>query len=347
VKRIELIALFAQLGKVCSELGKGHEWKSFEIGLTNHEYEKLQYLVNRQFAYNGWFTNENVQRALLDWSNLLTVEKMSNWLLNYENIENGKKVGVIMAGNIPLVGFHDFASVVFSGNIAICKMSSDDNTLLPALLEMMVKWNPHFGEHFKLTAGKLGEIDAMIATGSNSSVQHFEQYFGHLPHVFRRNRTSVAVLNGTETMEEREALGADIFTYYGLGCRNVSHLLLPENYDIDLFFKGIFSYKDVVFNKKYGNNYDYNKAIFLMNKFNLLDNNFVLLRETEDLHSPLAMVHHHVYKSQADINAYLKAHEDSIQAIIGHDYLPFGTAQSPAWEDYADGIDTMEWLTNI
>jgi hypothetical protein len=347
VKRDELIALFVQLGKVCGELGNRNDCKSFEIGVTSEEFEKLEYIVNRQFVFNGWFTKENVERSLLDWSNLLTEVKMNNWLANYTVSENRKSVGVIMAGNIPLVGFHDLASVIFSGNVAVCKMSSEDNTLLPALLEMMVKWNPDFINHFRLTAGKIGEINALIATGSNNSVQHFEQYFGHLPHIFRRNRTSVAILTGLETFEEREALGADIFTYYGLGCRNVSHLLLPENYDIDLFFKGIFNFKDVVFNKKYGNNYDYNKAIFLMNKFNLLDNNFVLLRETEDLHSPLAMVHHHVYKSQTDIDAYLNQNKDSIQAIIGHGYLPFGTAQAPAWEDYADGIDTMDWLIKL
>lgn len=347
MKRDELIDLFVQLGKVCDALGNEKEWESFENGVTSEEYEKLQYTVNRQFVFNGWYTKENVQRALLDWSNSLTANKMNEWLSPYSFSRTPKQVGVIMAGNIPLVGFHDFASVVLSGNIAVVKMSSDDNTLLPVFLELMVKWNPDFSNHFRLTAGKIGEIEALIATGSNNSVQHFEQYFGHLPHIFRRNRTSVAILDGTESFEERQALGADIFTYFGLGCRNVSHLLLPENYDIDLFFKGIFDYKDVVYNKKYGNNYDYNKAIFLMNKFNLLDNNFVLLRETEDLHSPLAMVHHHVYKSKTEIEEYLKSNEDSIQAVIGHGYLPFGTAQSPAWEDYADGIDTMEWLTNL
>ncbi len=347
MKRDELIGLFIQLGKVCEELGRGNDWKSLEIGLTEEEYSKLQYTVNRQFVYNGWYTKENVQRALLDWSALLTEDKMKAWLNNYSFSEKPKNVGVIMAGNIPLVGFHDFASVILSGNIAVTKMSSEDSTLLPALLEIMVKWNPDFADHFRLTSGKIGNIEALIATGSNNTVQHFEQYFGHLPHIFRRNRTSVAILDGTETFEERKGLGADIFTYFGLGCRNVSHMLLPENYDIDLFFKGIYEYSEVVYNKKYGNNYDYNKAIFLMNKHKLLDNNFLLLKETEDLHSPLAMVYHHSYSSQQQIDSYLNQHKEEIQAVIGHGYLPFGSAQSPALEDYADGVDTLAWLEDL
>jgi Acyl-CoA reductase (LuxC) len=344
VKKPDLIALFAQLGKVCKHLGEGKEWESFEIGITDVEYEKLLYTLNRQFIHNGWFTKENVQRALRDWSYLLTQEKMEKWLFTYSFAEKPKRVGVIMAGNIPLVGFHDFASIVLSGNIAVCKLSSEDNTLLPALLDMMVQWNPEFAQHFVLTAGKIGEIDAIIATGSDNSVRYFEQYFGHLPHVFRKNRTSVAVLDGTETTEELEALGDDIFAYFGLGCRNVSHLLLPEGFVISRFFEGIFGFKDVVYNKKYGNNYDYNKAIFLMNKHALLDNNFLLLKETEDLHSPLAMVYHHAYKNKEEVEAYLKKHKFDIQVVIGHNFKCFGVAQKPAWDDYADGIDTMAWL---
>lgn len=347
MKRSELIRLFAQLGKVCEHAGNGEEWVGFDLGITEEEYEKLRYVIHRQFIYNGWFTKENVQRALLDWSKLLTPEKMDTWTSPYPFSSHPKRIGVVMAGNIPLVGFHDFASIVLSGHIAVCKMSSEDNTLLPALLEIMVQWNPDFANHFRLTAGKIGEIDAIIATGSDNSVRHFEQYFGHLPHVFRKNRTSVAVLDGSETPEELEALGDDIFTYFGLGCRNVSHLLLPEGFVIDRFFEGIFKHKDIVYNKKYGNNYDYNKAIFLMNKHNLLDNNFVLLKETEDLHSPLAMVYHHSYKNQEEVATYLQNHASDIQVVIGHGYVPFGAAQTPDWMDYADGFDTMAWLTGL
>lgn len=347
MKREELIDLFAQLGKVCQALGKGEEWKDNSLGLTVEEYVKILTVTNRQIVYNGWFTKENVQKALIDWSKLLTKEKMTTWLRDYPFATSPKKVSIIMAGNIPLVGFHDFASVVLAGHIAVCKLSSDDNTLMPALMEIMVLWNPDFAKHFVLTAGKIGEVDAIIATGSDNSVRYFEQYFGHLPHVFRKNRTSIAVIDGTETVEEMEALGNDIFAYFGLGCRNVSHLLLPENYDISNFFENMMKYKEVIYNKKYGNNYDYNKAIFLMNKHSLLDNNFILLKESEDLHSPLAMVYHHTYSSKADIETYLKKHEAEIQVVIGHEYLSFGEAQNPQWTDYADDFDTMAWLNSF
>ncbi len=342
-----LIDLFVQLGKVCSQLGQGKDWEDNSIGLTAPEYLKVQTVVNRQIVLNGWFTKENVQKALLDWSELLTEEKMNAWLNAYSFTENPKKVAVIMAGNLPLVGFHDFCSIVLSGNIAVCKLSSEDNTLLPALFEIMVTWNPEFAKHFQLSVGKMGEVDAIIATGSDNSVRHFEQYFGHLPHVFRKNRTSVAVLDGTESPQELKALGADIFTYFGLGCRNVSHLLVPEGYDFKDFFENIISYKDIIYHKKYGNNYDYHKAIFLMNQHVMLDNNFVLLKESDDLHSPLSMIYHHTYKNQEEIDAYLKRHEKDIQVVIGHNHLPFGDAQTPGWTDYADNFDTMAWLEKL
>lgn len=347
MKKTELINLFAQLGKVMAELGAANEWKDVSSGLTESEYLKIQTVVNRQMIYNGWFTTDNVRKALSDWSKLLTKDEISNWLENYSFSEKPQKIAVIMAGNLPLVGFHDFASIVLSGNIAVCKLSSEDNTLLPALLEIMVMWDPEFIKHFELSMGRMGEVDAIIATGSDNSVRHFEQYFGHLPHVFRKNRTSVAVLDGTETAEQMKALGDDIFTYFGLGCRNVSHLLLPEGYEFKNFFENMMEHKDIIYHKKYGNNYDYHKAIFLMNKHELLDNNFVLLKSSEDLHSPLSMVYHHTYANKAGVDAYLAKHEADIQVVIGKGYLPFGDAQNPGWMDYADNFDTMKWLSEI
>jgi hypothetical protein len=190
-------------------------------------------------------------------------------------------------------------------------------------------------------------VDAVIATGSNNSLKYFEQYFGKYPNIFRKNRTSIAVLDGTETTEELYALGIDIFQYFGLGCRNVSHLFVPEAFKLDRFFEGILEHSDVINHNKYGNNYDYNKAVYLMNKVELLDNNFVLLRESEALFSPLAMIHYQRYSNQEEVRSFLEKHKGDIQVVVGHGFTPFGKAQAPGLSDYADGVDTMRWLESL
>lgn len=330
-------------------MGVAHEeeWPGFESGLTEAEFLDLKRTINMQFNYNGWFVKENVYQSLKAWADQLTVERLTEWVAAYPEVQTPKKVAIIMAGNIPLVGFHDFLSTVLSGNIAVCKLSSDDKTLLPKFLEFMVKWNPDFARHFSIPVGKLGEIEAVIATGSNNSQLYFEQYFGQYPHIFRKNRTSVAVLDGTETNEDFHQLGHDLFNYFGLGCRNVAHLLLPKGFDLAKFFEGIFEHGDVINHKKYGNNYDYNKAVRLMNKESLLDNNFVLLKEDKELFSPLAMIHYHFYDTEQDKQAYLEDHKEDIQVIVGKSYTPFGQAQSPKLTDYADGVDTLGWLVTL
>lgn len=347
MKREQAIGAFSQLGIIMKELGNGCDFPGTNSGITASEYLGLQQVINKQVQSNGWFTKENVQQSLSALGTWLEKETLSGWLEQYRYCEHPKKVGIIMAGNIPLVGFHDLLCVVLSGNCAVCKMSSDDKTLLPALVSILYTFLPELKERIILSTGKIGEIDAVIATGSNNSMLYFEQYFGKYPHIFRKNRTSVAILDGSESEETIGALGGDIFSYFGLGCRNVSHLLVPEGYDFSSFFKGIYPYGDIINHFKYSNNYDYNKAVYLMNQLPLLDNNFVLLRESKDLHSPLAMVHYHFYKHEADIEKYLKLHEDAIQVIAGTNRTPFGTAQSPALTDYADGKDTMKWLETL
>jgi hypothetical protein len=197
------------------------------------------------------------------------------------------------------------------------------------------------------TEARIGQVDAVIATGSDNSSQYFEQYFGKYPHIFRRNRTSVAILDGSETKNEIVQLGHDIFDFFGLGCRNVAHLLIPEGFDINRFFEGIVEHSNVIQHNKYANNYDYNKAVYLLNKEPLLDNNFVLLRETEDLYSPLGMVHYHSYKTYQEVEDYLSLREKNIQAVVGHGFIPFGNAQKPTLSDYADGVDTMHFLNSL
>lgn len=347
VNRKLLIDLLAKLGNLFGHLSKNDTWEDFSWGVTAEEYEKLQYTVNRQFVYNGWFTKENVAKSLEAWSELLTSERLESWSANYPEVKNPKRIAVIMAGNIPLVGFHDFLAVLISGHRVIGKLSSEDQTLLPAFVEILYKWEPELTKWITLTPAKLPEFDAVIATGSNNSMQHFEQYFGKYPHIFRKNRTSVAVFNGDETKEEIELLGEDIFAYYGLGCRNVTHLLFPEGFVLDRFFEGIFKFNEVIYHKKYGNNYDYHKAVYLMNKISLLDNNFVLLRESEELHSPISIVHYQYYSSEEEKALFLTKNAENIQAIVGKGYIPFGQAQKPALDDYADGINTLDWLIKL
>ena len=342
-----IIKGFAQLGKLMRALGSDTPWKDFSLGVTEQEYEALKTIINRQFAYNGWFVKENVKQSLLALGTELTEDKLREWSSNYTFSTNPKRVGVIMAGNIPLVGFHDFLSVLISGNHVVAKLSSDDATLLPKLGEYLIQFTPKLSDRISFSNGRIGEIDAVIATGSNNSIKYFEEYFGKYPHIFRKNRTSIAVLTGDETKEELEALGEDIFSYFGLGCRNVSHMLIPHDFDLNRFFEGILEHHNVINNKKYGNNYDYNKAVYLMNKMALLDNNFVLLREAEELFSPLAMVHFQRYKEYSDVETYIETHVESLQVIVGKDFIPFGKAQAPGLTDYADGVDTMAWLGQL
>jgi hypothetical protein len=330
-----------------TSLGENKDWENFSVGVTESEYLSLQTVINRQVSYNGWFTKENVRGSLLNLGNQLNYSDLLNWSSSYTFSNKPRTIAVIMAGNIPLVGFHDFLSVLVSGNKIVAKLSSDDKTLLPALGQHLIEFIPGLKERIVFTSGRIGEIDAVIATGSDNSMQYFEQYFGKYPNIFRKNRTSIAVLKGDETEEDIKNLGSDIFDYFGLGCRNVSHLMLPEGFELSRFFEGIISYGEVIHNNKYGNNYDYNKAVYLMNKLEILDNNFCLLRESNELFSPLSMIHYQLYKDQSDIDNYIKEHESKIQVVVGRDYLDYGQAQCPAFNDYADGVDVMQWLNKL
>tara|TARA_B110000902_G_scaffold265356_1_gene349400 strand:- start:10780 stop:11823 length:1044 start_codon:yes stop_codon:yes gene_type:complete len=347
VKQEEIIKGFEQLGVLMTSLGENKDWENFSVGVTESEYLSLQTLINRQVSYNGWFTKENVRGSLLKLGSNLIYSDLLNWASSYTFSNEPRTIAVIMAGNIPLVGFHDFLSVLVSGNKIVAKLSSDDKTLLPALGQHLIEFIPGLKERIVFTSGRIGEIDAVIATGSDNSMQYFEQYFGKYPNIFRKNRTSIAVLKGDETEDDIKSLGSDIFDYFGLGCRNVSYLLLPEGFELSRFFEGVISYGEVIHNNKYGNNYDYNKAVYLMNKLEILDNNFCLLRESNELFSPLSMIHYQFYKDQSDIDNYIKEHESKIQVVVGRDYLDYGQAQCPGFNDYADGVDVMQWLNKL
>ncbi len=342
-----IIKAFSALGKVMLSVGNQQDWSGYELGVTEDEYTALQANVRRQFQWNGWFAEEAVLHVFKVWGEQLQEEILNDFISNYTVSQAPKKVGVIMAGNLPLVGFHDFLCVLLSGNSIVIKLSSDDKTLLPMLIQILFKFDPDLKDKISIPDGKLGEIDAIIATGSGNSMRYFESYFGHLPHIFRKNRTSVAILSGNETAEELKGLGSDIFTHYGLGCRNVSKLLIPKYFELNRFFEAILDFGPIINHHKYANNYDYNRAIYLMNLEEILDNGFLLLKESDELFSPLAMLYYQRYENQNEIDSFLQKHIDDIQVIVGEGYEKIGQAQCPLLTDYADGVDTMQWLVNL
>lgn len=342
----DIIAGFIQLGEIMhgSAINSPYlsNWK-----ITPEQYENLQKIIHKQFHLNGWFTEESVRFSLQNHSEMLQREELERFVKNYSFTSLPKKVMVVMAGNLPLVGFHDFLCVLLSGHSIICKLSSDDQTLLPALIEILITIDSRFKERITLASGPVKSMDAVIATGSNNTLKYFEEYFGKYPHIFRKNRTSIAVLNGTETPEQIALLGRDIFHYFGLGCRNVSHLLLPKGFELNLLFENIIAYNEIINHHKYANNYDYNKAVHLLNQIPILENGFLLLKETTDLHASLAMVNYHYYENKDELESYLTEQKDNIQVIVGKEFTPFGDAQFPKISDFADNVDTMSFLSSL
>lgn len=305
-------------------------------------------LIEQVNVENAWFTKESVQSALHAWGNSLTENKINSWLENYVLKEAGiKKVGVIMAGNIPLVGLHDALCVLLSGNHLFAKLSSKDNSLMRWVLNCIQEIDPEFQERITITDSLKG-IDNLIATGSDNSARYFDYYFKDKRRIIRKNRTSVAVIKGDESAEELVGLSHDVFTHFGLGCRNVTKIFLPKGYDLDKIFNAFYRYKEVINHNKYANNYDYNKAVYLLNQIELVENGFLLLKEDEGLHSPVGVLFYEYYSEVEEVMDQLKSEEEQIQCKVGNfeevGFIPFGKAQQPELGDYADGVDTLEFL---
>ncbi len=344
----ERIEILSKLRLILNNISEGKEWSSYDLGINKDEYDRLVHSILVAKVQNQWFTKESVLQSFKGVSSWLTVKLLSEWVARYSfKNDDQKKVAIIMAGNIPLVGFHDMISVFLSGHNVVCKLSSDDKILLPAIIEILALFNPKVKEIIEFTENRLPKFDAVIATGSDNSAMYFETYFGKYPHIIRKNRTSIGIINGSETKEQLSVLGKDIFTYFGLGCRNVSKILIPKDFLIDRFFEAIIDYGEVVNHNKYANNYDYNKAVYLMNLDQILDNNFILLKEDKSLHSPLGVLFYERYESQEELNKYLETNKDDLQVIVGQGYIPFGVAQCPSLNDYADGVDTMKFLETL
>lgn len=319
-----------------------------DANLSKFKYLQDEFNAKLELAqiHNPWFTQDNLKFCLEQWGKILTEENLKNWVNNYSETQNPKNVGIIMAGNIPLVGFHDLISVLLSGHNAIVKTSSKDDVLMTFVINYLLEFETLKNAIQKVE--KLQNHDAVIATGSNNTARYFEYYFKEIPHIIRKNRTSVAVLNGNETAEELEKLAEDIFRYFGLGCRNVTKLYLPKGFNTDLLFEAFYDWNDIVNHTKYSNNYDYNRAIYLMGSETFLDNNFVVLKEFQDLFSPIGVINYEFYENLDKVKNELIQNEEKIQCAVGNYFeVQFGDTQKPSLTDYADGVDVMKFLENL
>ncbi|WP_300672990.1 acyl-CoA reductase [Soonwooa sp.] len=312
--------------------------------------EELRAILKRSEVENPWFDEVNMRFALESWASLLNTSALETWLSKYNFESKDKKVGLILAGNIPMVGWHDVMSVILSGNIPIIKLSSKDRWLIPFLLKL---WNDNTegGISYELVE-KLENFDAVIATGSNNTARYLEYYFKDHNSIIRKNRTSIAVVSENDSDEDLRKLANDIFVYYGLGCRNVTRLLIPEDYKLDRLFENFVNHQSVINHNKYANNYDYNRAVFLLNKDLFWDNNFVMLKEDEKLFSPLAVVNFSRYKNLDEVKSFINDNEADIQAVVtnlelGADTVKLGEAQQPSLDTYADNVDTMAFLAGL
>jgi hypothetical protein len=344
--------IFVALGTFLSQFSEVEILKKETVLNNDLFFDRFIDLIKLSQSHNGWYTNDNVYFAVQSWAEALTIDNLNQWLDAYDfNDVDSKTVGLILAGNIPLVGFHDFISVLLSGHKVLVKTSSNDQHLLPFLAEYLISIEPKLVNYITFVEGKLEGFDAVIATGSNNTARYFEFYFKDKPSIIRKSRNSVAVLNGQETKEQMIALGEDVFRYFGLGCRNVSKIFVPKNYNFDTFFGGMFPYQDVIKYEKYINNYDYNKAVFLMSNFNLLDNEFLIIKEDSSYASPISSVFYEFYENLDDIKLRLQAENEQIQCIVSNDLIEnsvaFGQTQKPNLWDYADNVDTIKFLITL
>lgn len=320
---------------------------------------ELQAVMQQAYFDNRWFTEESVRQALAAIATaFLDRKKLAEWAARYplsDAPHPEKTVALVMAGNIPLVGFHDWLCVFVAGHRAKVKLSDKDKCLLPFLVKKLGEWAFESWEYTEFVGAgdKLADFDAVIATGSNNTARYFEQYFGKYPHIIRRNRNAVAVLTGYETPDDLHALGRDIFTYFGLGCRNVSKIYVPHGYHFDTLLEPLHEYRDIVRHDKYKNNFDYNFTLLILNQIPHHNNGCLLLREDPSLQARIASVHYEYYDDLHDIDQLLAQRKDEIQCVVSKvrlrdfEALPFGKSQEPGLSDYADGVDVMFFLGGI
>jgi hypothetical protein len=335
------VGAFAALGKALRDSAAGE---------TAGHARLFAGLIDTVRHSNPWFTPGNVRRALGAAGSMLTTEKLTIWLSHYPELAGDRHpftTGVVMAGNIPLVGFHDLLCVLITGNRLQAKLSTKDEPLMRAVADTLISLEPGFRDYIQLTTDKLSQFDTVIATGSNNTSRYFEYYFRNIPSVIRRNRNSIAILDGTETPGELTLLGDDIFSFFGLGCRNVSKLYLPAGYDVTLLPGYWKSWETLREHYKYAVNYDHNKAVMIVNREPFTDAGFVILRQDTSLTPPMAVINYEFYDSHEAPEREAERLESRLQCVAGHGHIPFGKSQQPELWDYADNIDIISFLLKI
>jgi len=353
------IAAFVRLGHFLGQFPgeTAKEFGNMEIpqlsDLNQRHKEAFETMIESEHIYNPWFTKDSVLKSLKGISRMLKQEVLTQWLTPYHLIpppaRKTRTVGLVMAGNIPLVGFHDLMCVLASGQRAQVKASSKDERLIKKLAELLSDIDPELGSKINFTDGTLSKVEAIIATGSNNSARYFEYYFRHIPHIIRKNRNGVAVLTGEESEDQLYGLGSDIFTYFGMGCRNVTKIFIPDSYDLKILLGVLDRFSHLSQHHKYGNNVNYYRTLYLMNQDPILDNGILLLKEDPAIASPVGVVFYERYSEIGQVVEQLELHKEEIQCIVStQGRLPGaiapGETQEPMPWDYADGIDTLEFL---
>jgi hypothetical protein len=297
-----------------------------------------------------------VRFAVNSWSSSLEESKIDAWIQPYmKGLLSDRKTGtvaIVMAGNIPFVGLHDLLCAIVSGHRIIARTASGDAGLTSGVVGLIRSFNPGIAETIRITDERIEKFDAVIATGSNNTSRYFEYYFGKYPHIIRKNRNGVAVLTGTESRFDHNRLASDIFTYFGLGCRNVSKVFVPGNFDFERFLADLEDYREITDHHKYLNNYDYQKSILMINMVHHYDNGFLLMKENESFISPISVLNYEFYNEVQDLRQHLITKKDHIQCIVAQDGLipgavMFGESQKPELWDYADEVDTLSFLLTL
>jgi len=335
------IKAFSELGERIREvLSGGNSLLSAEAGR----------IISSQQDKNEWFTPDNVRLALESIAGELTPGNLGAWTEKYPGLQAVGKplsIGVVMAGNIPLAGFHDFLCVLISGNRIVARTSSKDPDIMVWIADLLVSLEPSFRDLIIFRNDRLCDFDAVIATGSDNTSRYFEYYFGKYPNIIRKNRNSVSIIDGSENESDLAAMGEDIFSYFGLGCRNISKIFVPEGYDLNMLSSQWRAYSNIICHKKYANNYDFSKAVFIVNREPFTDTGYLLMKESTALSSPVAVLFYEKYRTREEVIQHVSEQKDKIQCITGSGFTSHGKAQWPHLWDYADGIDTIDFLLKI